>query len=232
MKRIVDIYINFVKQSSLSYIFKQMDTTELHCFFNGDVNLKNKKVNIFWKTPEKAIIQQEANSIDPTKNIAVIQLLDDCVSHVGKVEFEIELLDENDKIISTFKSFGVIAASIKGDVSASNSETYYQTIENELSKLEQKTNEIYSNENQRILNESSRVIAEEERKQLAETMRADVEATEELIDTVETKLENGDFNGQNGYTPVRGVDYWTNADKQEIINSVILQIQDGEEVDY
>lgn len=38
--------------------------------------------------------------------------------------------------------------------------------------------------------------------------------------------------GQNGYTPVRGVDYWTNADKQEIINSVLLQIQDGEEVDY
>lgn len=46
--------------------------------------------------------------------------------------------------------------------------------------------------------------------------------------------ENGKdgINGQDGYTPVRGVDYWTNADKTEIVNDVLSQIQDSEEVEY
>jgi len=30
--------------------------------------------------------------------------------------------------------------------------------------------------------------------------------------------------GENGYTPVKGVDYWTNEDKQEIINEVKEEI--------
>ena len=38
--------------------------------------------------------------------------------------------------------------------------------------------------------------------------------------------------GQDGYTPVRGTDYWTNEDKQEIINYVLASIQDSEEVEY
>ena len=60
--------------------------------------------------------------------------------------------------------------------------------------------------------------------------------TTELDSAIDTALEqakaSGDFNGPQGpqgpkgdtgaagYTPVRGVDYWTAADKQEIINSL------------
>lgn len=42
--------------------------------------------------------------------------------------------------------------------------------------------------------------------------------------------ENGEFvevpvlKGSDGYTPKRGVDYWTDADKQEIINAVLAQL--------
>ena len=38
--------------------------------------------------------------------------------------------------------------------------------------------------------------------------------------------------GDNGYTPVKGKDYWTNADKEEIVNSVIsaLPVYNGEVV--
>lgn len=38
--------------------------------------------------------------------------------------------------------------------------------------------------------------------------------------------------GTDGKTPVRGTDYWTDEDKQEIINDVIAALPDGTEVSY
>ena len=38
--------------------------------------------------------------------------------------------------------------------------------------------------------------------------------------------------GAPGKAPVRGTDYWTAADKQEIVNSVIAALPDGTEVSY
>ena len=38
--------------------------------------------------------------------------------------------------------------------------------------------------------------------------------------------------GADGKTPVRGTDYWTADDKQEIVNSVIAALPDGMEVSY
>lgn len=38
--------------------------------------------------------------------------------------------------------------------------------------------------------------------------------------------------GKDGKTPVKGTDYWTAADKQEIVNSVIDALPDGTEVSY
>ena len=38
--------------------------------------------------------------------------------------------------------------------------------------------------------------------------------------------------GTPGKTPVRGTDYWTAADKQEIVSSVIASLPDGTEVAY
>ena len=38
--------------------------------------------------------------------------------------------------------------------------------------------------------------------------------------------------GADGKTPVRGTDYWTAADKQEIVNDVIAALPDGTEVSY
>lgn len=36
--------------------------------------------------------------------------------------------------------------------------------------------------------------------------------------------------GADGYTPIRGTDYWTEADKQEIINSVLAALPAAEGV--
>lgn len=61
----------------------------------------------------------------------------------------------------------------------------------------------------------------------------------DLDDTAYFKIpgEKGDkgdpgAKGDPGKTPVRGTDYWTAADKQEIVNSVIAALPDGTEVSY
>lgn len=58
----------------------------------------------------------------------------------------------------------------------------------------------------------------------------------DLDDTAYFKIpgEKGDKGdpGAPGKTPVRGTDYWTAADKQEIVNSVIAALPDGTEVSY
>ena len=38
--------------------------------------------------------------------------------------------------------------------------------------------------------------------------------------------------GAAGHTPVKGTDYWTAADKQEIVNDVLAALPDGTEVEY
>ena len=38
--------------------------------------------------------------------------------------------------------------------------------------------------------------------------------------------------GKDGHTPVKGTDYWTESDKQEIINAVIASFTNGNEVSY
>lgn len=38
--------------------------------------------------------------------------------------------------------------------------------------------------------------------------------------------------GNDGYTPIKGVDYWTEADKREIVDSVLSSLPDGDEVSY
>lgn len=48
------------------------------------------------------------------------------------------------------------------------------------------------------------------------------------------KGEKGDPGtpGAAGHTPVKGTDYWTAADKQEIVNNVLAALPDGTEVEY
>ncbi len=38
--------------------------------------------------------------------------------------------------------------------------------------------------------------------------------------------------GVDGATPVKGIDYWTAADKQEIIDDVLASLPSGEEAEY
>ena len=51
------------------------------------------------------------------------------------------------------------------------------------------------------------------------------------LDAGVAKGSKGDT-GAPGKTPVRGTDYWTAADKQEIVNAVLAALPDGTEVNY
>ncbi len=66
----------------------------------------------------------------------------------------------------------------------------------------------------------------------AETLNnhsADEFLLETDIDTVLAQAKaSGEFDGEDGYTPVRGTDYWTAADKAEIKSYVDEAILGGE----
>lgn len=58
-------------------------------------------------------------------------------------------------------------------------------------------------------------------------------AFDELTDAQKAMLkgEKGDA-GDNGYTPQRGVDYYTEDDKNEMVSLVISALPNGDEVMY
>lgn len=43
---------------------------------------------------------------------------------------------------------------------------------------------------------------------------------------------SGDFDGEPGYTPQKGIDYYTEADTEEIVEAVLASLPDGDEVAY
>lgn len=53
-----------------------------------------------------------------------------------------------------------------------------------------------------------------------------------LNDALAQAKESGLFDGEDGYTPQKGVDYFTEADKQEIITTIFEQVTNGNEVAY
>ncbi len=59
----------------------------------------------------------------------------------------------------------------------------------------------------------------------------DMFTTEQLAALKGPKGEKGDP-GTNGTTPVKGVDYYTDADKQEMVQLVLAAIPSAEEVNY
>lgn len=58
----------------------------------------------------------------------------------------------------------------------------------------------------------------------------------ELPTAINTALsqakESGEFNGVDGYTPIKGTDYYTDADKTEIVNLVLDALPSAEGVSY
>lgn len=57
---------------------------------------------------------------------------------------------------------------------------------------------------------------------------------DDIREAFETALQqakdSGEFDGEDGHTPVKGTDYFTEADKQEIVAAVLANFIDASEV--
>lgn len=60
---------------------------------------------------------------------------------------------------------------------------------------------------------------------------------EEIENALEEAKDSGEFDGPqgpqgpagaDGYTPVKGADYWTDADKDEMVSDVVAEVSDGD----
>lgn len=56
----------------------------------------------------------------------------------------------------------------------------------------------------------------------------------EWVEITALKGEKGDTGatGEKGDTPIKGTDYYTEADKQEMVELVLAAVTNGEEVSY
>ena len=68
----------------------------------------------------------------------------------------------------------------------------------------------------------------------AQSGKAVAEALSNAIESGELKGDKGDKgeNGKDGYTPQKGVDYYTESDKAEIVTAVLESLPNGDEVSY
>lgn len=73
-------------------------------------------------------------------------------------------------------------------------------------------------------------------KTLIDALRNDKLDAAELTNAVNTALgqakASGEFDGPAGYTPVKGTDYFTDADKTELVNAVLAALPVAEGVSY
>ena len=52
------------------------------------------------------------------------------------------------------------------------------------------------------------------------------------IGTTDTGIKAKGTNGKDGHTPIKGTDYYTDADKAEMVNAVLSALPNGDEVSY
>lgn len=150
----------------------------------------------------------------------------------GAVKCDISVFD-GDKRLTTMPFFINVEESLYEGEAITDDESY-----GILSALIKDVREISLCEEERRAAEISRTEAEAERN-AAESRRAvftpSVSADGVLSWTNDKGLENPapvSVKGEKGDTPARGRDYWTEADKTEIINNVLQLLPSAEEVEF
>lgn len=66
-----------------------------------------------------------------------------------------------------------------------------------------------------------------------QTTKLDTTALNSAIETALAEANaSGEFDGKDGYTPVKGVDYFTEDDKLELVNDVLAALPAAEGVGF
>ena len=72
-------------------------------------------------------------------------------------------------------------------------------------------------------------------KEVEAALKETTERANAAVDQIEEMLASGELegkDGQDGYTPEKGIDYYTDADKAEMVKMVLAALPDGDEVSY
>ena len=146
MKRTEEIIID-VKVKSYDVIrLKQLDSTELifKILDNGQaIDLTKKTASIIFAKPNKSIVIQDC-IVDTEDNTVKVVLMTDCVRKYGAAKIEVEI-KEDTEIVSSFCLDAFIEPSSKENVRSDNTDTYIESLEKLIAKLQENANNLIKN---------------------------------------------------------------------------------------
>lgn len=139
----------------------------------------------------------------------------------GTAKAEVSLFDANGRRLTTATFYIEVPEECVCDCKA-ESKTYVDIMSKQIrAALDAETNA-----------KASATSAEASAKRAEEAAgKVDPDAIQETINTaLQEAKESGEFDGNDGYTPVKGVDYFTEADKADMVQDVIatLPVYKGE----
>ena len=124
--RVVELNVNLDKVVNQKLTFKQFDTTELKVIFNGEVELKDKIVNLIWKNSDDSMFLVEATHIDYINKIVTFVLTK--INVKGRCKIEVQLL-HNKNIISSFIAIGNVQESLLDELEEPDYFIYWEKVE-------------------------------------------------------------------------------------------------------
>lgn len=180
----IDVY----KKTYTKQILKQYDTTRLIVGLyerSKPYDLQDKTFKYIFRRIDGSIVRDEGIVEDSR---VVFDLDEICLQLSGQSEFEIQIY-ENEELISSFIIPIEVEPSNMNNAEAVDKGLYLQDIDKTYQKMKTEIVEFEEAEEERA-------AAETQREELSERMAEDTEAIEELTQTIQTKLDNGEFNGQ------------------------------------
>lgn len=149
-------------------------------------------------------------------------------SREGIVKCEIRLYGADGKLITSPRFIMVVDSRVVYDSDTVVSESENTTFDSLVLELNTLINEVTTKL------ENGEFVGEPGKDGLG-ISKVEKTSTRDLVDTYTITLTDGStatFTVTNGHSPIKGVDYFTEAEKQAIINEVIVGAADGDEVSY
>lgn len=155
---------------------------------------------------------------------AVVELTSQALAVPGTGHCDLEIRNTENTVVLSSQAFELeIEASMRNE-SAIESSNEFSEFEKRVNEVNAVSNEIEKAEESRKKAEQNRVTAESSRMK-AESSR--VAAEQEREKKTAEAVENCEKS-----IPKKGVDYYTDADKQEMVEAVLAALPDGTEVSY
>lgn len=161
--------------------------------------------------------------LQETNNTVTMALTQDILRGTN-LQLQLIAIDESRDEISKSEIFSIsVSPALHAD--SEQSEAAGDLLSEMVSVFEH-VSEVASNAENAVTNAGKAVTAAES---AAKKALESSDTANEVVETIVGMLAEGKLNGK---TPVRGVDYWTQSDKDEIVNSVMSSLPDGDEVSY